>query len=198
MHVANNAFKKFLSVLDLNFDEFANDVYFFLKNSAVRREDFKCMEEITHETAHFLLKHVSSRWLSAGPVAQRLVEQWANISEYFLTFLPKQKLLEKQLAASSGYKRICKILKEPSTQCYLAFIAYAHKLFESFSLCFQSKDPKIHLLYSEMNKLIRHIMMQFLKDDIISAKEGNELRDIDVENSSNWKKLISIRNRHVS
>ena len=92
-------------------------------------EDFKCIEEITQETAQFLLKHVSSRWLSAGPVAQRLVEQWSNISEYFLCFLPKQKLLERQLSSSSRYKRICENLKEPSTACFLAFIFYTHKHF---------------------------------------------------------------------
>lgn len=48
LHVANNAFKTFLMALNLNFDEFSNDLYFFLKNSAVRKDDFKSMEEVTH------------------------------------------------------------------------------------------------------------------------------------------------------
>nr|XP_042906334.1 uncharacterized protein LOC122270948 [Parasteatoda tepidariorum] len=192
LHVANNGFKVFLNSLDVNFDEFANDIYFFLKNSAVRREDFNHMEEITEGTAQFLLRHVNSRWLTAGPVAQRLVEQWANISEYFLCFLPKQKLLTKQLSSSSKYKRICDNLKEPSILCFLAFIAYTHKHFETFSLCFQSESPKIHLLFSEMNKLIRQVMMLFIKDDIVAAKEGTDLRDIELENGKNWKKSSSI------
>ena len=55
-------------------DEFPNDVYFFLKNSAVQREDFKSMENITEKNVQFILKNVNSQWLSAGPAAQRLVD----------------------------------------------------------------------------------------------------------------------------
>ena len=74
LHVGKNAFKTFLDALDLDFDEFSNDVSFSLKNGTVHRENFKSMEDITEENAQFTLKNVNSRWLSADPAVQRLFD----------------------------------------------------------------------------------------------------------------------------
>ena len=77
------------------------------------------MEDITEETANFSLKHLNSLWLSAG-----LVEQWINLTEYFLEFLRKQMHLKKQLSVSSRYNHIWEKLQNPAKLCFLAMIAY--------------------------------------------------------------------------
>lgn len=193
LHVANNSFKHLLNALDdvASFDEFATDVHFFLKYSAARREDYKCIEEVTQETAKFFLKYVSSRWLTTGPVAQRLLDQWENMCEYFLKFLPSQKSQGKHLN-TERYKRIRAALKNPVMPSFLAFLTFTHKYFENFSLCFQSESPKIHVLYEEMNNLIRSVMTQVLKDSVVAKKEGNDLGEIKLDNKDNWKKLSDI------
>jgi hypothetical protein len=192
LHVANNSFKHLLHALDVvSFDEFATDVHFFLKYSAARREDYQCIEEVTQETAKFFLKHVSSRWLTIGPVAQRLLDQWGNLCEYFLKFLPSQKSQEKHLN-TDRYKRIHAALKNPVMPSFLAFLIFTHKYFENFSLCFQSESPKIHVLYEEINNLIRSVMTQVLKDSVVAKKEGNDLEVVKLDNKDNWKKLNDI------
>lgn len=192
LHVANNSFKHLLNALDVvSFDEFATDVHFFLKYSAARREDYQCIEEVTQETAKFFLKHVSSRWLTTGPVAQRLLDQWENMCEYFLKFLPSQKSQAKHLN-TERYKRIRAALKNPIMPSFLAFLIFTHKYFENFSLSFQSASPKIHVLYEEMNNLIRNIMAQVLKDSVVAKKEGKDLEEVKLDNKDNWKKLNDI------
>lgn len=189
LHVVNNAFKYLLSRLQFDFDEFATDLHSFFKASSARREDFKSLEEITSVTVEFLTRHVSNRWLTAGPVAERILQQWPNLKEYFLKFLPQQKTVEKQLSNSERFKRIRLCLKNDTVKCYLSFIAFTHKSFEKFSLCFQSESPKVHLLYSEMNDLLRSVMGQFIIDDVITGKSGSDLNTVDLESTNNWKPL---------
>jgi hypothetical protein len=192
LHVASNAFKQFLNSLKFNFDEFATDVHYFMKNSAARREDYKSMENLTALTTKFLLHHVSNRWLTVGPVARRLIEQWPNLCEYFLKFLPAQKGIETQLSNSERYKRICRCLRDNLSQCYLAFIVFSYNNFEKFSLCFQREAPQIHFLYSAVNELIRNVMSQFIQDSIIVGKSGHDLKIVELDTKNSWKLLKDI------
>ena len=50
------------------------DIHSFFKISSARREDFKFIQQEEVET-HIFLRHVPSRWLTLGPVVDRLIEQ---------------------------------------------------------------------------------------------------------------------------
>ena len=82
-----------------------HDPQFFFKYSSARREDYKGMEELTNVTAEFAKKHVDTRWLSVKLACVRVLEQWDNLCEYFLTFLPHRK---KYLARNITYYAIQK------------------------------------------------------------------------------------------
>ena len=90
LHQTHNAFRK--GVLDFGFDmeNFVNDTNFFFKLSAARRQDYKLMEVFTEIESKYMMRHVSGRWLSIKRPALRILDQWDNLSEYFLTYLPKQ------------------------------------------------------------------------------------------------------------
>ena len=64
LHHVHNTFRKALQKLDIDIDQFACDVHFFLKLSSARREDYATLEELTNVTAWYALRHVSSRWLT--------------------------------------------------------------------------------------------------------------------------------------
>ena len=57
LHIVNNAFLEGLKELknEINLDEFAIDLHFFMKHSAPRREDYVNIVSIMEITAHFLL-----------------------------------------------------------------------------------------------------------------------------------------------
>ena len=89
--------KHALQKLDIDIDQFACNVHFFLKLSSARREDYAALEELTNVTVWYALQHVSSRWLTLKPVILRLLEQWKTLKEYFIIFLPRQKNFKREI-----------------------------------------------------------------------------------------------------
>ena len=85
-----------------------------------------------HATDHYVTKHDPTRWLSMKQIGVRVLEQIENLSEYFLSFLPKKKGKN-----SERYERIFEQLKRPDIEAYLAFMLLASQDFESFLRFFQ-------------------------------------------------------------
>lgn len=61
LHIRHNGFAKALGCLSFDFNGFAYDLWYFFKNSAARREDFKFTELATEIECQILLRHVPSR-----------------------------------------------------------------------------------------------------------------------------------------
>ena len=133
-------------------------------------------------------KHVESRWLTMKYVAVRMVEQWANMKEYFLKFLPQQKGF-KQLQKSDRYERIETALKDNSSLAYISFCAFIAQEFEGFLLPFQSEEPMIHLLYPEMCKLLTNIMRKFIRNKYADQPPPAGLHTVDVTKEKYQKPL---------
>ena len=63
-------------------DQLCVDLFSLLKYSAARREDFKAKQiEMDLEVVNFI-QHTEVRWLSIGPVVQRVLEQWDAICAF--------------------------------------------------------------------------------------------------------------------
>ena len=72
-------------------DDFFTDIHSFFKLSSTRHEDYTSLESFTGLVAEYAKKHAETRWVSMKYVAVRCLEQWPNLKEYFLKFLPKQE-----------------------------------------------------------------------------------------------------------
>ena len=90
LHNVHNAFEHGLKFLNFDVEQFIVDINSFFKLSSALRENFRALEEVTELPAHFTIKHSSTRWVTLKKVAVRLLEQWKNLTEYFLVYLPKQ------------------------------------------------------------------------------------------------------------
>ena len=97
LHKVHNAFRKGLSELNIDLDQFARDIYFFLKLSSARREDYSDLEKITEVAAAYAIKHSSAIWLSLKFVCIRILEQLDNLKQCFLVFLAKQKNFVREI-----------------------------------------------------------------------------------------------------
>ena len=127
-------------------------------------------------------------------VAVRILEQYDNIKEYFLKFLPKEKSFKYHIKPAEQYKRSENASKDHPTEGYKAFCAFYAGDVESFLLPFQSDEPKIHLLYPV--KLLSRLMNTFICKRFLSATDPDNV-SIDVLKKENWKpvKVIDIRTR---
>ena len=62
----------------------------FLNCIVPNGEDYSHLEDLTAVTALYVFHHSSVHWLTMKYVLVRIIEQWLNLKEYFLTFFPKQ------------------------------------------------------------------------------------------------------------
>ena len=180
LHIVHNAFRKGVSQLKFNVDQFALDIHFFFKLSAARRADYKSMVEFTDIVSEYALKHSTTRWVTMRKVVVRLIEQYDNLKEYFLTFLPTTSSFKASVKNSSRYENICKMLKDVTTLSFLSFVAYFATDFESFLTKFQSMKPLIHTLYEEMGTLLWNIMAKFVKSKHLTEMKDGEKHALSV------------------
>lgn len=198
LHQVHNAFRKGVQAFDFDIDGFVLDSSFFFKLSACRREDYLAMEVVTDLAARFALRHVTSRWLSLRKACLRLLEQWSNLQEYFLNFLPTQKNFKREIENTSRYQRISTTLKDPLSQVQICFLAFAANDFEAYLVKLQRDEPMIHTVYMSMTTLLQTIMSKFMKKDAITSSDkitlldGEKLAEIDVSNKETHVKLSKI------
>ena len=95
---------------------------FFFKCSSARREDYTLLATIAGVTAEYMKKHAETRWVSMKYVALRCLEQWENLKEYFLKFLPQQKNSIKEVEKTQIYLRTKTPLSEPIMEAYVSFV----------------------------------------------------------------------------
>ena len=108
LDVVHNAFRKGVRSLRFNVDQFTLDINFFFKLSAGRRADYQKISEVTDIVAEYALKHSTTRWVTLRGVLVRLIEQYENLKQYFLVFLPSTSTYKSTVQGTARYTRIKK------------------------------------------------------------------------------------------
>ena len=72
LHTVHNAFRKGVSFLRFNIDQFTLDIHFFFKLSAGRGADYQKILEVTNIVAEYALKHSTTRWVTLRRVLVRI------------------------------------------------------------------------------------------------------------------------------
>ena len=137
-------------------------------------------------------KHVDTRWLSIKLGCVRVLEQWDNLCEYFVTFLPTQRNFKREILPTMQCKRIKAALENTTTQGYISFCSYVAQDFENFLQTFQVNEPMIHMLYPEICKLLTNLMSKFVRKNILfqSAHENICIDVLKVENHKSKKNVV--------
>ena len=134
------------------------------------------------------MKHVQNRWLTLIPAIFRVISQWAAVKECFLSDSSKfsrETHIHRELMLSDKYKRICTKLKDPSTLVESCFLHNWNSIFIPVITFLQREEPFLHLLYEQLSEFIRTLMKWFIKQDIVSEKQGGELLIVNMIDSEN-------------
>ena len=73
------------------------------------------MAKITDVVVEYALKHSTTKWVTLRKVLVRLIEQYDNLKEYFLSFLTTTSSFKANVEKSKRYERICECLNDDST-----------------------------------------------------------------------------------
>ena len=189
LHVVHNTFCKALEAYGTPVDDLAVDIHSFFKISSARREDFKFIQVEEVET-HIFLRHVPSRWLTLGPVVDRLIEQWEPLQKYFTDLANKDP---KNAPTSSAFKRSCTRLQNKQTLVELHFLQSVMPLYHSFLELFQTEAPLVHVLYEELCWLVYMMMGRYVKASVYQNKTGQDLKEVkhgELQNQLSDKEMI--------
>jgi hypothetical protein len=159
----HNSFSKALHELGIEVSDFIIMIHGFIYEFPKRREDFENLQEKMNLPNHRLKKHVESRWLTLEEACVVAIEQFPAIKEYFVNFIPKHV---SNLTQLRKYKAILNILRSPTFEAELHFVLCSGKLFSSFTKFFQKSEPLIHILYSELNRLVTIIANRICKKNV--------------------------------
>ena len=166
-HVVHNSFCKALDAYGSPVDDLAVAIHSFFKILSARREDFKFIQLEEAVDTHTFLRHVSSRWLTLGPVVDRLIEQWEPLQKYFTELANKDP---KNAPISSAFKRSCTRLQNKQTIIELHFLKSVMPLYHSFLELFQTEAPLVHILYGELCGLVYTMMGRYVKASVCQNK----------------------------
>ena len=193
LHILHNALRKGLTKLfkEFDIDRFATDIHQWFKLSPAKQEDFHALQEQMLDDVlanHVFIRHVETRWLTLGPVCDRLIEQYEVLKKYFL-----KECSDQDANKSKRYSRIASNLRKQSTIVYLHFVSYLASFFEPYTLLLQKEAPIVHILYPKLNEFVRSIFLKFMKTSVVGEKKGAHLVAISPTDAQNWleaKKII--------
>ena len=170
-------------------DDLFIDIHFFFKLSSARREDYASLVELTGVVAEYAQKHAETRWVSMKKVAVRCLQQWPNLEEYFLRYLPKQSNFKRDIMNTQRYARLKEAFSDPLMPAYVSFVIFVASDFDSFLVPFQSAEPLIHHLYPAMTNLLYELMRKFIKSSKLDANDLSNNVTINVKREKNLKSL---------
>lgn len=182
LHIVHNTFLKGLKQYGLDVSDVITQIFNWFDGWPVRKDDFESMCKKKNIDFKSFIKHVSSRWLTILPAAERLLYLLPAVKHYFLWFLPN----EKKIVQSLHYKNICKYLNQKDSEdieIQLMMVVESSTSFTKFLTIFQKTEPMIHLLYDHMKNLIRIVASKiciksdlpleklFMKDNLSSTNQ---------------------------
>ena len=185
LHVVHNSFGKALEEFPLKVNDMAVEIHSFFKYSTCRTADFRFTQLEEDVEQHVFIRHVPTRWLTLGPVIDRITEQWAPLCSYFNELSKKP---EKEQPKCKAFKSVHAKLQSKSTLAELLFIQSVRPCFEHFLTVFQDQVPLIHILYDEMETLVTTLMSRFIEPQHYQNKSGEQLVDVDVTARQNQLK----------
>lgn len=155
IHTVHNAYLKSLECLGDYCSQLLIDIFYYFDGWPSRYEEFGKMQHDLKLPIRKFLKHSSTRWLTFGPAAELLLEQWDAVVKCFLKFIPSSK---SDTMRSNSYKKIVSSLKVLIIKVKLLFAISLAEFYTKFTEKFQSNGSLVHLLYMEFHNLLQTIV----------------------------------------
>lgn len=110
--------------LPRNCEDFARNIFNFLKSSSKRLAEFSQFQKFIEVEPHRMLHPSQTRWLSLNMVVSRILEQWDALKLYFTDTWINQRLLITE--------EIFKSLNDPFMKLYFYFLEWILPKFTRF------------------------------------------------------------------
>ena len=100
-------------------------------------------------------------------LSSTVIEQYENLKEYFLKILNMLPGLNRknEVNQTERYQKIKNVLTSKTALAYISFIVHLCQDFKESVVPWQSKETKIHVLYTKCVKFVKDLLSRFMKND---------------------------------
>lgn len=182
LHKVHNAFAKGLDAFGSDVEEVVRNVYYYFK-SAVRAEALGECQEALGIASHVFLRHVSNRWLTLQDSLCRVLEQFEALKSYF----HKASMTKQRVDTQNLHSKLAAAFSKKDLYAKVLFLKNCAELFSRFQTLFQKQEPLLHILHAELLSLVQRILSRCLRSAAYVDKSAEELKKLDVQDSTLWK-----------
>lgn len=164
-HVAHLAASHACREMPDTLEQFTRDVYTFFKTSGKRQSDFREIQTSLKLATKKILRPCFTRWLAMLQCVERLLEQWAALTEYF------NNTVDEKEGRLESVMRIKLTLSSDSARIYFLFLQAVLPRFTKFNTMFQHERPIIQKLHKEMCTLLRQFIASFVQFSVLQRSD---------------------------
>lgn len=182
-HLIHIAAEKGASCLPFSINDVLIDTYYYLDKSSKRLALLKTWQdefEVEHDR---ILKHGSTRWLSAGRCVNRILENWESLKYFFKEEYEKEESTKKKPANTaesqgepstpkSRCERMYAFYRSPTNKLYCHFLASFIEIFDKVNTKLQTESPLIHTLRRTLHKLQRDLLLRLKQPAALVGKSS--------------------------
>ncbi len=147
--------------LSKTLEDLCRNIYSYFSRSSLRQKELEEFQAFVGVEPHKLLGIGQTRWLSLESCVSRVLEQWAALRLYFTGVVAEKK------DPSYTTDSILDGLSNKYLKAQLEFLSVQLHRLNEFNTLFQSEDPVLHLLRDELHKLLKNILSDFVKMDVV-------------------------------
>ena len=138
------------------------------------------------QSSEYPLFFCATRWVEDKKVSDRLLCIWPNIIK-IVNFW--KSLLKSKQPSSKSFQNVKTAVEDVLTPAKLSFFSYFASLFEPFLRKYQTQNPMLPYLYTDIVELFRLVLKLIIKDEVVeNCCSGNQLTKIDFESANIFKK----------
>ena len=163
LHIIHDAFKDACHSVDWDIAGLLKSMNKLFKDTPARRDDFM---SITGSTV-FPAKHCQTRWIEDVPVAKKAIDVFPPMVTYVETILknPKKYTVPK----TQAFEQVKKAVQDPLTLVKLHFFVSLAEEFLPFLSKYQTDDPVLPFLCTDLEQLLRDLMRRCIKSQTLRA-----------------------------
>lgn len=165
-HMIHNAAQKgaeqFSVVTGFDVEEVVVDIFYWFDKSTKRKNSLKEYCQFCDHSYRSVIKHVSTRWLSLELAIERCLKQFRGLASYF----------KSENESQARFRRLQNCFEDPMLEVYLLFFQAVLPSLTNANKFLQSEEPLIHIMRSQLTKLLKKVMARFIKPCFISDAES--------------------------
>ena len=164
--------------LSTTLEDLCRNIFNYFSRSSLRQHELKKFQMFFQISSHKMLSFGQTRWLSLEQCVSRMLEQWGALTLYFSSIVAEKR--DPSYVTDS----ILQNLKNPFIKAQMEFLQVQSHRTNEFNTLFQSDQPLLHALHEKVCQLLKELMSDFVKLDVI--------RNCDVLTLNVHSKLVQV------